>query len=94
MLPLSKYRGLRTVEIIGGDAPEAGGRPGRAQLAVYIRAKDGQKTYWMKGENVPPVGILKAARPVCDATAPADADLVIEGSNEDMWVSGVRIGYD
>lgn len=94
VLSLSKYRTLRSVEVIVGDAPEQGGRPGRAQLSIYVKNPDGTKVHWMKDENVPPVGILKAARPECDGTLPPGAELVISGAADDMWVSGVRIAYD
>lgn len=93
-IPLKKGEKLRSVEVACGDAPEQGSDPGAGRLYVEIRHANGTTEQWIRNENVPPAGILKAATPRCDFKAEEGDVVQIYGDDDRVWAMGVRLGLD
>lgn len=99
-IPLEPHKVITTVDVAAGDSHPDGirnkdggwGTPGWARISMSLRHANGTEERFVDNQGVPPEGIISGA-PVAvnQVTKPGDS-LVISGTNDTLYVMGVRIG--
>ena len=67
------------------------GSHGGSLLNVIYRHADGREEYWMRNENVPPEGILRAAPHDCGITVEEGDQIIYRVSKDTAYLMGARV---
>lgn len=100
-LPLKSGKKISSIEIAAGDSHPDGiqnsdggvGTQGWGKISVGIKKKNGSITWLLQDENVPPEGIIIASPAKCDDVTESDSEVIINGSSDNVYIMGVKVGY-
>jgi hypothetical protein len=98
-LPVGKI--ITAVDVAGGDShpdkvrnKDGGwGTPGWARISMAIAHADGKVERFVNGQGVPPEGVITGAPVQPNQVSQPGDKLVINGTNDTLYVMGVRIGF-
>jgi hypothetical protein len=94
-------KNITSLEIMLGDSwPDSKpnqdggiGTSGSAKLDVILKRKNGEEIYFLKGENVPPQGVLYAGPPGLKFNIKPEDQIIIRSKKDISYIMAIRINY-
>jgi len=99
-IPLPEGKEVSSVELIGGDSHPDGvknkdggtGTSGWARLHMGIGFEPESADWFVRGENVPPEGLMLGSVSDCGRKTRQGERIFIRGTSDILYVMGIRIG--
>lgn len=101
-IELPSGKKLVSIEIAGGDSHPDGiinsdggwGTQGWSQLSIGKGTSECNASWFLKGENVPPEGLMMATPGDCESDIHVGEKLYIRGSSDTLYIMGIRLGFN